>query len=49
MCVKKLLVLNKEEKVILNKYCRLRLNYLKEHKKAEYTIKNISTQPSALT
>ena len=32
------LVLKKEEKVILNKYGRLRLNYLKEHKKAEYTI-----------
>lgn len=30
--------LKKEEKVILNKYGRLRLNYLKEHKKAEYTI-----------
>ena len=32
------LVLKKEEKVILNKYGRLRLNYLKEYKKAEYTI-----------
>ena len=32
------LVLKQEEKVILNKYGRLRLNYLKEHKKAEYTI-----------
>ena len=32
------LVLKEQEKVILNKYGRLRLNYLKEHKKAEYTI-----------
>lgn len=32
------LVLKPEEKVTLNKYDRLRLNYLKEHKKAEYTI-----------
>ena len=32
------LVLKPEEKVTLNKYGRLRLNYLKEHKKAEYTI-----------
>ena len=32
------LVLEKEEKIILNKYGRMRLNYLKEHKKAEYTI-----------
>ena len=32
------LVLKQEEKVILNKYGRLRLNYLKENKKAEYTI-----------
>ena len=32
------LVLKQEEKVILNKYGRLRLNYLKQHKKAEYTI-----------
>lgn len=32
------LVLEKEEKIILNKYGRLRLNYLKEHKKSEYTI-----------
>ena len=32
------LVLKKEEGVILNKYGRLRLNYLKEYKKAEYTI-----------
>lgn len=31
-------VLKQEEKIILNKYERLRLNYLKEHKKAEYTI-----------
>ena len=32
------LVLKQEEKVILNKYGRMRLRYLKEHKKAEYTI-----------
>ena len=32
------LVAPKQEKVILNKYGRLRLNFLKEHKKAEYTI-----------
>lgn len=32
------LVLEAEEKVILNKYGLLRLNYLKEHKKADYTI-----------
>lgn len=32
------LVLKPEEKVTLNKYGRLRLNYLKEHKKVEYTI-----------
>ena len=28
----------KQEKTALNKYGRMRLNYLKEHKKAEYTI-----------
>ena len=32
------LVLEKEEKIILNKYGRMRLKFLKEHKKAEYTI-----------
>lgn len=32
------LVLEKEEKIILNKYGRMRLKYLKEHKKADYTI-----------
>ena len=32
------LVLEPEEKVILNKYGLLRLNYLKEHKKADYII-----------
>lgn len=32
------LVLEPEEKVTLNKYGRMRLRYLKEHKKAEYTI-----------
>ena len=32
------LVFEKEEKIILNKYGRLRLKFLKENKKAEYTI-----------
>lgn len=32
------LTMKREEKIILNKYGRLRLKYLKEHKKAEYTI-----------
>ena len=32
------LVLPKQKKIHLNKYRRMRLNYLKEHKKAEYTI-----------
>lgn len=32
------LVLPKQNKINLNKYGRMRLNYLKEHKKAEYTI-----------
>ena len=32
------LILEKEEKIILNKYGRLRLKFLKENKKAEYTI-----------
>ena len=32
------LILPKQETIILNKYGRMRLNYLKEHKKAEYTI-----------
>lgn len=32
------LVLESEEKVILNKYGLLRLNYLKEYKKADYII-----------
>ena len=32
------LVLPKQKKIHLNKYVRMRLNYLKEHKKAEYTI-----------
>ena len=30
--------LPKQKKIHLNKYGRMRLNYLKEHKKAEYTI-----------
>jgi len=32
------LVMPKQEKLILNKYGRMRLKYLKYHKKAEYTI-----------
>ena len=28
----------KQEKITLNKYGRMRLKYLKEHKKTEYTI-----------
>lgn len=32
------LVLPKQKKINLNKYGRMRLKYLKEHKKAEYTI-----------
>lgn len=32
------LVLAEQKKIILNKYGRLRLEYLKKHKKAEYTI-----------
>ncbi len=32
------LVLPRQKKIHLNKYGRMRLNYLKEHKKAEYTI-----------
>ena len=32
------LVLEKEEKIILNKYGRMRLKFLKENRKEEYTI-----------
>ena len=32
------LTITKQEKIILNKYGRMRLNYLKEHKKTEYSI-----------
>lgn len=32
------LIMPKQEKITLNKYGRMRLNYLKEHKKADYTI-----------
>lgn len=32
------IVVPKEEKMVLNKYGRIRLKYLKEHKKADYTI-----------
>lgn len=30
------LVMSKQEKIILNKYGRMRLNYLKKHTKADY-------------
>lgn len=32
------LVMPKQEKIVLNKYGRMRLKYLKEYKKAKYTI-----------
>ncbi len=32
------LAIPKQEKIILNKYGRMRLKYLKEYKKADYTI-----------
>ena len=32
------LVIPMQEKIQLNKYGRMRLNYLKEHKRTEYTI-----------
>ena len=32
------LTLEQEEKITLNKYCLLRLDYLKNHKKADYII-----------
>lgn len=32
------IVAPKQEKIVLNKYGRMRLKYLKEHKKANYTI-----------
>lgn len=32
----------KQEKIILNKYGRMRLNYLKEHAQADYTIMSIN-------
>ena len=32
------LVMPKQEKLVLNKYGRMRLKYLKEHKKSDYTI-----------
>ena len=32
------LTMPKQEKIALNKYGRMRLNYLKEHKKADYSI-----------
>lgn len=32
------LILEPEEKIVINKYARMRLKFLKENKKAEYTI-----------
>lgn len=32
------LAMSKQEKIVLNKYGRMRLNYLKEHKRTDYTI-----------
>ena len=32
------LAMPKQEKIVLNKYGRMRLNYLKEHKRTDYTI-----------
>lgn len=32
------LAMPKQEKIVLNKYGRMRLKYLKEHKKADYTL-----------
>ena len=32
------IVMRKQEKITLNKYGRMRLNYLKEYKKTDYTI-----------
>ena len=32
------LVIPKQEKIVLNKYGRMRLKYLKENKKADYTV-----------
>lgn len=32
------LAMSKQEKITLNKYGKMRLKYLKEHKKADYTI-----------
>ncbi len=32
------LVMPKQEKIVLNKYGKMRLKYLKEHKKADYTL-----------
>ena len=43
------LVLKQEEKVILNKYGRLRSNYLKEHNNELIYIYKYLTQTSALT
>lgn len=34
------LAIPKQEKITLNKYGKMRLKYLKEHKKADYTIMN---------
>lgn len=36
------LVMPKQEKITLNKYGRMRLKYLKEHKKTDYTIMHMN-------
>ena len=38
------LTMPKQEKITLNKYGRMRLNYLKEHKKADYSIKKFKNK-----
>ena len=38
------LTMPKQEKITLNKYGRMRVNYLKEHKKAEYSIMLINNE-----
>ena len=37
------IVAPKQEKIVLNKYGRMRLKYLKEHQKANYTISKLYT------
>lgn len=36
------LVMPKQEKIVLNKYGRMRLKYLKEHRKTDYTIMSMN-------